>query len=528
MRSIHLESLEDFITFNKFEPIPNAHDGGKMMLNIRMKLFLLAAILFNSSNSMALPFDSFDPRSMAMGSTGVAVGDPSTAPFFNPAMLTASDPSKKYSIEFPVIGARLYDPANMHKNLPTLSDDITALNNSITTLNTNSTSINPAVLAQVPANMNTVASNIDKVNSALITLDKQPMQAQFGAATVVGIPGNNWGFAFYSDAWGAAGGTLEYNDGTTLSNLSADVKTAANVLSGATSSANNPAAQTACLKVQNGTALPADVTTCINYAATLSNLSSSLNNASNVVNFNTNNQITSKIHIRGVVISEAGLSISHNLVTYNQSWSLGITPKVMNLQLFDALLSANNGNSTSGVTGNDYLAKYNAVNFDIGVAKSYSSGWRTGLVVKNVVPQSFDFKAITAGAASGSAQQTTGQLNMNPQARLGVSHENAWSTVALDVDLAKNNPAGLESKSQYAGIGGELSAWGWAQIRAGFRSDLLNKGQDLISLGFGLSPRIPYFKPHLDFAVTASRDVMSNGWDNATQAGASLKLGFNF
>jgi hypothetical protein len=493
-----------------------------------MKLFLLATILFNISSAIALPFDSFDPRSMAMGGTGVAVGDPATAPFFNPAMLTASDPSKQFSIELPVIGARLYDPANMHKNLPTLSDDITALNNAITTLNTNSTSTNSAVLAQVPANMNAVASNIDKVNNSLIALDKQPMQAQFGAATVVGIPGNSWGFAFYADGWGAAGGRLEYNDGTTFSHLSSDVRTAANVLSGATAVANDQNAQTACLKVQSGTATKADVTTCINYATTLSNLSGSLNSVNNAVNFNTDNKITSKIHVRGVVISEAGLSISHNLVTFNQSWSLGITPKVMNLQLFDALLSANNGTSTTGVTGNDYLAKYNTVNFDIGFAKSFSNGWRTGLVVKNVVPQSFDFKAIASGAASGSAQQTTGQLNLNPQGRLGVSHENAWSTVALDVDLAKNNPAGLESKSQYAGIGGELSAWGWAQIRAGFRSDLLNKGQDLISLGFGLSPRIPYFKPHLDLAVTASRDVLSNGWNNATQAGASLKLGFNF
>jgi hypothetical protein len=498
------------------------------MYKVCLKITALASLLVACNAALALPFDSFDPRSMAMGGTGVAVGDPSTAPFFNPAMLTASDPSKKFSIEFPVIGARLYDPANMHNSLPTLRDDITTLNNSITTVNANSASVDPAVLALVPTNMLDVANNIDKVNSSLSALDKQPMQAQFGAATVVGIPGKSWGFAFYADAWGAAGGTLEYNDGTTLSNLSSDVRTSANVLSGATSSASNPTAYAACLKVQSNTATPADVTTCINYAATLSNLSSSLNNAQNAVNFNTNTGITSKIHIRGVVVEEAGLSISHNLITSDHSWSLGVTPKVMNLQLFDALLSANNGSSTSGVTGNDYLAKYNTVNFDIGVAKSYNNGWRTGLVVKNVVPQSFDFKAIAPGAATGSAQQTTGQLNLNPQGRLGVSHENTWSTVALDLDLAKNNPAGLESKSQYAGIGGELSAWGWAQLRAGYRSDLLSKGQELISLGFGLSPRIPYFKPHLDVAVTASRDVLSSGWNNATQAGASLKLGFNF
>jgi hypothetical protein len=457
---------------------------------------------------------------MAMGSTGVAVGDPSTAPFFNPAMLTASDPSKKYSIEFPVIGMRLYDPANMHNNLKTLSDNINVLNTSVTAANQSANSSTPSVIQQLPANMTAVATNLDKVNNTLIPLDKQPVQAQFGAATVVGIPGKDWGFAFYADAWGAAGGALEYNDASTLSDLSKSVNSAATLLNDASGSANAN-----CSAVRNGTASATQITNCLTAAT---NLSNSLGTASKAVNFDSGQTLKSKLHIRGVVIEEVGLSISHNLVTYNQSWSLGFTPKVMNLQLFDALLSADNGNSTSGVTGNDYLAKYNTVNFDIGVAKSYSGGWRTGLVVKNVIPQSFDFKAIASTGKTGDPQQTTGQLNLNPQGRLGLSHENAWSTVALDVDLAKNNPAGLESKSQYAGIGGELSAWGWAQLRAGFRSDLLNKGQDLISFGFGLSPRIPYFKPHFDLAVTASKDVMSNGWNNATQAGASLKLGFNF
>ena len=200
----------------------------------------------------------------------------------------------------------------------------------------------------------------------------------------------------------------------------------------------------------------------------------------------------------------------------------------MNLTLFDALLSANNGNSTSGVTGNDYTAKYNTVNFDMGVAKSYNNGWRTGVVVKNVIPQTFNFMSIAPGAASGSAQGVTGSLTMNPQARFGATHENAWSTVAFDADITKNDPAGLENSSQYVGVGGELSAWGWAQLRAGYRADLLNPGQEVISLGFGLSPRIPYFKPHLDFAVTGSKDVFSNGWNNASQVGASLKLGVNF
>src|SRR5450631_3468247 len=99
---------------------------------------LLVLLTASANTALALPFNSFDPRSMAMGGTGVGVGDPSIAPIYNPAMLTASDPSKKYSIELPIIGFSLYDPGNMHTNLQTLADTATPLTNAVNTLTANS------------------------------------------------------------------------------------------------------------------------------------------------------------------------------------------------------------------------------------------------------------------------------------------------------------------------------------------------------------------------------------------------------
>jgi hypothetical protein len=239
--------------------------------------------------------------------------------------------------------------------------------------------------------------------------------------------------------------------------------------------------------------------------------------ANGVVNYNTNN-LASKIHLRGVIISEVGVSISHGFVTNDQSWSLGVTPKSMQLSLFDAQLAASSGGSGSGATGSDYVTKYSDFNFDLGVAKSYLNGWRTGVVVKNVVPKAYNFMSIAPGAASGSAQQVTGTLNIKPQVRAGASHENAWSTVAFDLDLTQNDPAGLENNSQYASLGGELSALVWAQIRAGYRADLINSARNVTSIGLGIAPRIPYFKFHLDLAYAY----------NANEKGASLQFGFNF
>jgi hypothetical protein len=104
---------------------------------------------------------------------------------------------------------------------------------------------------------------------------------------------------------------------------------------------------------------------------------------------------------------------------------------------------------------------------------------------------------------------------LKPQARIGVSHSNSWSTVALDVDLTKNSPTGFSDSTQYVAIGGELSAWGWAQIRAGYRMDMVNSDRSVYSLGLGLSP---FRVVHLDLAVAG----------NDNEIGASFQFGVDF
>lgn len=546
------------------------------------RLASIAALTLGSGTALALPFNSFDPRSMAMGGTGVAVDEPGTAPFFNPALLSADDNKRRYSVELPVIGVRLYDPAKMRDNLPTLSDNANALtasttplSNSSTTLSNNTATLTSSItnlsnvgtptvatlatvsanlsavksnmttvsgdMATVSSNSTTVQTNLDKVNNSLIALNNKPLQGEFGAAMVIGVPGKNYGMAFYANAWGAAGGTLLYKDATTVSNISGALGSTSTALSNssalisATSSAQTTldaaiaalnTANTSCQAPNQAsaacttalasaqTALTAAQTSLTSTSTSLSNNAATVTTAASTVT--ANNTAQSQIQLRGVLISETGVSISHGFVTRDQEWALGITPKYMQLQLFDALLSANNSGTTNNATGSDYLAKYSTLNFDLGVAKSYLNGWRTGVVAKNVIPQSFDFKrAPTAGAtpvATGSV------LKLNPQLRAGVSHENEWSTIAFDLDLTQNDPAGLENKSQYAALGGELSAFGWAQLRAGYRADMLNSARNVTSLGLGISPRIPYFKVHFDVAYAY----------NADEQGASLRLGMNF
>ena len=208
-----------------------------------------------------------------------------------------------------------------------------------------------------------------------------------------------------------------------------------------------------------------------------------------------------------------GFSLSREFKIADHDVALGITPKLVKAQLFDAQLKVNDSNNQSNITGADYLAEYSYANFDIGAAKNYSNGWRTGFVIKNVIPQTLDFKRAPTPGATPVA--TGDQLSLKPQARIGVSHANGWSTVALDVDLTRNNPAGFEDSTQYVALGGELNAWDWAQLRAGYRIDLVNSARNVTSVGLGFSP---FGVVHADVAVAG----------NATEIGASFQLGVHF
>src|SRR3989338_905188 len=99
-----------------------------------MRIFAASALLAGSSAALAVPFNSFDPRSMAMGGAGVAVGDAGTAPFFNPALLTVTRASDNFSLNLPVIGARVYAPSEF-KDFQD-GDYVNNLQNSISAYNT--------------------------------------------------------------------------------------------------------------------------------------------------------------------------------------------------------------------------------------------------------------------------------------------------------------------------------------------------------------------------------------------------------
>ena len=132
-------------------------------------------------------------------------------------------------------------------------------------------------------------------------------------------------------------------------------------------------------------------------------------------------------------------------------------------------------------------------NVDLGLARAWDNGFSLGLVARNLIPREFE-------TVRGNT------VRIEPQLRVGAAVELGWLTLAMDADLRENDPVGLEEGSRLLGLGAEVDAFGWAQLRAGVRYDTVVTERSVLSAGVGLSPFGG--KLHLDLAASGSRNAL--------------------
>lgn len=407
---------------------------GKLLQSIS----LLVITLLVSSTVLALPFSAFDPRSYAMGGTGVASGTSANAVFYNPALLAAARDGEDFSLELPIVAVQATDPDNFVDAVDEFdSNDYMA-------------TLDAALGAYVPGNSATEAAVIAaaaQVRDGLISISGKAVQLEGDVAFVVGIPGKKFGLSVYGNAW-AVGGAV------------GDTSTDVAVLNGVISDAS----------------------------------------ASNVLSLASTSSLGSTIAARFAVITEAGIAIARDF----NGLAVGITPKYVEVHTSDYLITADNFDSASIDTDVNEVTDTD-VNFDVGLARDFGNGNKVGLVVKNVIPQEY-------------TTYMGNKLKIDPMARVGVMHQNSWSTIALDVDLTENDPGGFDSKTQFASLGMELDIFDTAQLRVGVRHNMSDNPYghevDTLSAGLGFSP----FGIHLDLSVAGNSD----------QIGAAAQFGFRF
>jgi len=451
-----------------------------------ISLAVASASLLVTTASLAVSFNSFDPKSMAMGGAGVAVANPGSAPFFNPALISIADIDDDFALELPVMGARVFDPDDFVDSVDDFDDTVMdRLDDEINTYNGS------------PGTSGPIIGAINDVNDEVRTLSDKPFQFEGGAGVVLAIPGEKFGMAFSTSGSASFSGVLEYEDADTVTDLTTDMLELDNCYAGP----------------------PADFANCItvpdkfNYVDT-DPLSPTFGDVVFTAQSDTgdDSDIKSKVRVVGVVLAEAGLTFSREMAMFGTEVAVGVTPKMVSVTVFDYEANADSAESDD-IDGEDYSVDYDDFNLDVGVAMNYKNGWRSGFVIKNLIAQDYD--AMNTDPVSGVETATGRTISLKPQARVGISHTNDWSTVSLDVDLTENEGLGLaDDNSQYVALGIELNALDWAQIRLGYRADTANSDRDVMSAGFGVSP----FGVHIDLAVAG----------NADEVGASFQLGFRF
>ena len=205
----------------------------------------------------------------------------------------------------------------------------------------------------------------------------------------------------------------------------------------------------------------------------------------------------SSVPIRAAVLAEAGVALAHDFTILGRDVSFGVTPKFVRVDTFDYDPTVQN----ASVTLSQGHLTDNTINLDLGAAAHITDALKAGFVIKNIIPHDFT-------TALGHV------ISSNPQARAGVAYERKLYTLAMDIDLTNNDPTGLDAATQYLALGGEVDAWGWAQLRAGYRYNMQDNNTSAASVGVGISP----FGVHIDVAVIASSKLL----------GLAAQTGFRF
>jgi hypothetical protein len=170
------------------------------------------------------------------------------------------------------------------------------------------------------------------------------------------------------------------------------------------------------------------------------------------------------LNLEGVIATEFGVSLAKKFRIHNQRVSLGIKPKIVDLQAFvyrDAILNTNSLGDVFDKGSKFDLGTFTS--FDLGAAVELSDAFRLGLNIRNIITDEFDLGGT--------------RLNFDRNARIGVAYHNRMLTVAVDYDLTENkpllaNPAFDDLKTQYLAVGAEFNAFSFAQLRVGARKNV--------------------------------------------------------
>lgn len=177
-------------------------------------------------------------------------------------------------------------------------------------------------------------------------------------------------------------------------------------------------------------------------------------------------------------VSELVFSMATEFVVGGNRMAIGVAPKYQRVDTILYRASANDFDSDD-IELDDLRNDEGNFNIDLGFNYWFAENWAVGLTLRDLVGNDYDTEQYNGYQAT---------YEIKPLATAGVAYNGDMFTVAFDADLNERGGFDVLDNSQFVRLGGEFNAANWVQLRAGYRYDLSDTLENVVTLGLGFSP----------------------------------------
>lgn len=482
--------------------------------------FLVLLGVFCSYKAEAVTFLSFDPRSMAIGGTGVAYSDPGNASLFNPALIVLPQAEQKTTQVRPFLGARVIDRSNFLGGLYHYQD-----NNAEAKYDRTWTAMERLYSrgALGPEDLRRVSRAARVWDSDVDGLSNRPLHVSGSFGLTVSQSDSAHGSGFYVRQYSIGGALIDMSEqnrlridqGITVIDLLADIVEGTREVEALGEAIGFERLETLIDEAAATGAASPELETYYDYPKVealvdasiqlgmlaveldeyfeLDRLSAALTDGGNqadlpdlqqYLRYQTDEELDATIHMEGVGVTEMGVTLA-NQIEKIDGLALGVTLKYVHLNTIDFSYGASKF-SLSQLRDKQFQKSHNMLNADLGVSYKLNPEYSVGLVVKNIVPQKFD-------TVLGNT------IEFDPIARIGIARVSGDLALAAGLDLTSNDAKGFDPDKRYLSLGAEYAGWNSTALRAGVRIDTHNHTYTP-SLGIGLGSQAR----SMDLALTVA------------------------
>lgn len=404
-----------------------------------------ALVLFLVPPAMAADsLSGLDPRSMAMGGTGVASVRASQAAQFNPARFAGNPALDGHGGEVafgrPWLGVRIVDRDDFLGALDQYVENDNegalkaALDNLERTIDERST--DPEDVRAVTRSANALLDDLDN-------LSDKPVRAVGSLGLNLGMPGDRFGWGLHVRREAVAGAVIRLGDEDRQA-----VRDTVNFLDALVDLYETR-------EIPRDTRIPRPV-----------------------------EEFTSTAGVRGALVDEYGISLGYAPPLLEET-SFGVTLKHLRVDTVDWDVDLNDAEQER-FSLDDQRRSNDDINLDIGVTHVLEDQWVAGLVIRNAIAR--EYRTVNDNL-----------VEIRPLYRAGLAWQGDRLTVAWDMDLNESPAIGFDPGKQFMAMGVEYKPFHWLALRGGARFERVLQ-EVTTSFGVGFSSR----RARFDIGVSAN------------------------